>query len=79
MKKPDDHKSTVIEIVMILAIAGILVSVAASISSGSGSVASFGINGMVETRCIGGLQYQVGQNGHLIQTIGPNGGGVPCQ
>ena len=40
---------------------------------------SYGVNGNIETRCIGGFQHTVNSFGITKQVIGEKGGGVPCQ
>lgn len=39
---------------------------------------SFGVNGFVETRCIGGVKVVVGQNSFVTQVLDENGKGVKC-
>jgi prepilin-type N-terminal cleavage/methylation domain-containing protein len=69
---------TLIELMICIAIAGILISIGASFLMGNSNSTSWGINGFTETRCINGYTFVVGQRGHLQQMIGTNGGGVPC-
>jgi prepilin-type N-terminal cleavage/methylation domain-containing protein len=70
---------TLIELMICIAIAGILGSIAFSFfASKTDSNTTWGINGFTETRCINGYTFVVGQRGHLQQMIGTNGGGVPC-
>jgi hypothetical protein len=40
---------------------------------------SFGINGMVEQRCINGYLSVISQDGSARQVINENGGGVSCK
>lgn len=70
---------TLIELLICIAIGGILLSIMIPFLSGTSSTStSWGINGFTETRCINGYTFVVGSRGHLQQTIGANGGGVPC-
>ena len=50
----------------------------ASILSGSSNV-SWGLNGMTETRCIGGYKFIIGEGGQARQIMDSYGKGVPCQ
>jgi hypothetical protein len=40
---------------------------------------TYGINGFVETRCISGYQFTVGERGHVHQIYDENGRGLPCK
>jgi len=72
---------TLIELMISIAIVGILVSVVFSAikAGGSDSDISFGVNGIVETRCVGGYQFIVGAKGGARQVMDEFGHGVKCQ
>ena len=40
---------------------------------------SIGIGGIVETRCIEGFKFVIGQDGRMIQILDSFGKGVPCK
>ena len=40
---------------------------------------SIGIGGMVETRCIEGYKFVIGQDGRMTQILDSFGKGVPCR
>lgn len=42
------------------------------------SIVSFGINGLVETRCIGGYLFVIGENSSARQVMDEFGRGVKC-
>lgn len=44
-----------------------------------GSQYTVGLNGMVETRCIGGMQFTVDNRGHATQVLSEFGKGIPCR
>lgn len=73
---------TVIELlvaIMIIGIAGMLIAGGvAGITAGSVSEISYGINGTTETRCISGVKFVVGSNGHPTQVMSTDGKGVAC-
>ena len=78
--KPMKKKGfTFIEVMIGLAIIFILMLLAGTAMKGGLGETSFGVNGLVEARCINGFKHTVGQNGFPTQTIGENGGGIPCQ
>lgn len=72
---------TLIELMIVIAIIGIVVAVAAPVIFGDSSTRShsYGINGLAEIRCIEGMKFVVGRSGSVQQMLGPNGGGIPCQ
>lgn len=65
---------TLIEIVITIAIICIIGGI---IHTNSNNV-SVGINGIVETRCINGLQFIVGEKGRSTQVMDTYGHGVSC-
>lgn len=73
---------TLIELMIVLAILGILATIIVPALMGGSSASngglSWGVNGMTETRCIRGYEFVVGANGSTQQVLGANGGGVPC-
>ena len=69
---------TVIELIIaVFGIAIISLIVFLSVSSGSNNV-SFGINGITETRCIGGFKFVIGDRGRAEQILDSNGKGISC-
>jgi prepilin-type N-terminal cleavage/methylation domain-containing protein len=71
---------TLIELMIVLAILGIVIAVAAPVILGHtpGSNASYGVNGLVESRCVDGLKFIVDNRGHATQVMDTLGHGVPC-
>lgn len=73
---------TLLELMIVLAIIGIVASIAlpAIMGSSQGNTNySIGVNGMVEERCISGYKFVVGGKGHPTQVLDQFGKGVPCQ
>ena len=78
---------TLIELIVLLVIIGIAFSVGfgiykagggeSSINCGESSI-NFGINGITETRCIGGYKFIVGNGGQARQIMDSYGKGIPC-
>lgn len=69
---------TLIELMIVIAILGILATVVTSCRGGSTMGSSWGMNGRVETRCINGFVHTVGQRGYTSQTLDENGRGIKC-
>jgi len=70
---------TLIELLIVIAIVGILASIViGAVGSNKGSDTSFGINGYVETRCVGGYKFVVGNRGNANQVMDEFGHGVKC-
>ena len=70
---------TLIEAMIVVAILGIVVAIAAPIILGAGNDTQFGWSGTTETRCHGGYQVVVGQRGYVQQLVDQNGHGIPCE
>ena len=72
---------TLIELMIVIAIFGILVAIAAPIFFGASgnSTVSFGINGMTEVRCIDGYKFVIGDKGQARQIIDEFGKGAKCE
>lgn len=68
---------TIIEFLIAVAVIGIVLALLYG-AAHSPSRVTFGPNGFVETRCIDGLKYVVGEGGQARQVIGANGAGVGC-
>ena len=71
---------TLIERMIVVAIIGIFVAVIAGggASTAGGGGLSFGYNGAVETRCINGYSFVVGQDGGARQVLDDHGKGARC-
>lgn len=73
---------TLIELMIVLAICGILLAIIVPAVMGGSSAStgglSYGVNGMTETRCIRGYEFVVGRNGSTQQVLNAQGGGVAC-
>ena len=73
---------TLIELMIVIAIIGILAAVIVPAVMGGSSAStgglSWGVNGMTETRCIRGYEFVVGANGSTQQVLNAQGGGVQC-
>lgn len=73
---------TLIELMIVLAILGILAAVIFPAATGAkqgNSGYSLGVNGMVEERCISGYKFVVGGKGQPTQVLDQFGKGVPCE
>jgi prepilin-type N-terminal cleavage/methylation domain-containing protein len=71
---------TVIEAMIVFAIVGIVATIAIQAIYGvkNSQDVSVGVNGMVESRCIDGYKFIIGQNGEARQVLSEFGKGVPC-
>ena len=72
---------TLIELMICIAIMGIVVSiiVPAFLGAGNNSTISWGINGMTEMRCIDGYKFVIGDKGQARQVMDEFGKGVKCE
>jgi hypothetical protein len=67
------------ELLILIALVLILVIGGKAILDGwSTRGVGFGVNGVVETRCIEGRKVLVGQSGSVQQLLDDEGGGIPC-
>lgn len=55
----------------------VLIIVGAGTATNTSGI-SYGVNGIMETRCVDGYKVLVGQTGHPIQMLDKNGNGVTC-
>ena len=73
---------TLIELMIVIAILGILAAIVAPVimgtASGSNSTISMGWNGVTEVRCIEGYKFVVGENGQARQILDEFGKGARC-
>jgi len=69
---------TLIELIIVLAILGFLTSIIVPAIMGT-SDSGGGIIGNVETRCIDGYKFVVGQDGVARQFMDEHGRGIRCQ
>ncbi len=72
---------TLIELMIVIAVVGILAAIVAPIMFGasSNSTISYGINGMTEVRCIDGYKFVIGDRGQARQIIDEFGKGAKCE
>ena len=71
---------TLIELMIVIAVIGIIGAIAVPILFGSvnSSNVSIGFNGVTESRCIEGYKFVVGQDGNARQILDEFGKGVRC-
>jgi prepilin-type N-terminal cleavage/methylation domain-containing protein len=73
---------TLIELMVVLALLGIVVAVAMPVlmgSTGQTNNVSWGVNGMTESRCIEGYKFVIDQKGNSRQILDEFGKGVKCE
>lgn len=71
---------TLVELIIVVAILGIVGAIVFDATSGmsmSGHL-SFGFNGTVEMRCVGGYEVLVDERGYTQQMLDENGRAVKC-
>lgn len=69
---------TLIELMIVIAIIGIIASIVGPAIFGASNNTQFGWGGTTETRCQGGFKVIVGQHGYVQQLLDQNGHGIPC-
>lgn len=69
---------TLIELMIVVFIVGIFVAIISEGISGNPGNVSIGINGITETRCIGGYTFLVSPDGTTRQIYNNIGHGVQC-
>ena len=72
--------NTFVIVFMVFVVILIGVSIAVNIvgAINGNSEYSFGLNGIVETRCQGGYKVVINQEGHIVQLLDSFGKGVRC-
>lgn len=73
---------TLIELMILLAIGGIIIAIALPVlmgTTGQTNNVSWGVNGMTESRCIEGYKFIVGEKGQARQILDEFGKGVRCE
>ena len=70
---------TLIELMVVIAIIGIIAAVAIPAVFSSSTDTQMGWNGVTETRCQSGFKTIVGANGFVQQMIDENVRGIPCE
>lgn len=69
---------TIIELLIVIAIIGMIAAIVIPAVTGKGSSLSWGVNGMTEERCIAGYAHVVGEHGQARQVLSARGTGIPC-
>lgn len=69
---------TIIELLIVIAIIGMIAAIGIPAVTGKGSSLSWGVNGMTEERCVAGYVHVVGERGQARQVLSARGTGIPC-
>ena len=69
---------TLIELMFVIIMLCILVVIMLGGAGLSTQNISYGVNGVMETRCVDGYKVLVGQSGHPIQMLDHHGNGIAC-
>lgn len=84
MKIPKNSKAnkgfTVIELLIVLVIGFIILVIigqAVMAFTGKAPTVSYGVGGMIETRCVDGYKVNISNN-HIQQMLDENGHGIRC-
>jgi prepilin-type N-terminal cleavage/methylation domain-containing protein len=78
MKKQNGF--TIIELLIVAAIVGLVGMILIGAANGglNGGEITFGINGLSETRCVGGYKHTIGPDGSARQIMDEFGKGIRC-
>jgi competence protein ComGC len=75
---------TLVELFIGIAIASLCLALLVPIifgtpNSNAGASLTFGVNGLVEERCVSGYKFVIGGKGYAQQVLDKDGKGIPCK
>jgi hypothetical protein len=70
---------TIVQIIIAVVFAAIIGITIYDVSQGNPNNLSVGFNGMIETRCVGGYTFVLGQDGNVKQVMDEYGKGKACK